>query len=103
VCNLYSLTKGQQAIRDMARAIRDLTGNLPLFPNVFPDYTAPIVRNAPTACASCQRRAGACRHRHSRLRTDPTLVLSSPVPITGTADVRSGYGGYGRYAMFGNE
>jgi putative SOS response-associated peptidase YedK len=47
MCNLYSLTKGQQAIREAAGAMRDATGNLPLFPGVFPDYAAPIVRNAP--------------------------------------------------------
>ncbi len=47
MCNLYSLTKGQQAIRDASRAMRDTTGNLPLFPGIFPDYAAPIVRNAP--------------------------------------------------------
>jgi putative SOS response-associated peptidase YedK len=47
MCNLYSITKGQQAIRDLAQAMRDTTGNLPLFPGVFPDYSAPIVRNAP--------------------------------------------------------
>jgi hypothetical protein len=47
VCNLYSLTKGQQAIPDLAGAMRDVSGNLPLFPGIFPDYAAPIVRNAP--------------------------------------------------------
>src|SRR5580704_8903226 len=47
MCNLYSLTKGQQAIRDLTGATRDTTGNLPLFPGIFPDYSAPIVRNAP--------------------------------------------------------
>jgi putative SOS response-associated peptidase YedK len=47
MCNLYSLTKGQQAIRELTRAMRDVTGNLPPFPGVFPDYAAPIVRNAP--------------------------------------------------------
>src|SRR5580692_7914326 len=47
MCNLYSLTKGQQAIRDLTLAMRDTTGNLPLFPGIFPDYAAPIVRNAP--------------------------------------------------------
>ncbi len=46
MCNLYSITKGPQAIRDFARAIRDKTGNLPPIPGVFPDYSAPIVRNA---------------------------------------------------------
>ncbi len=42
VCNLYSMTKGQQAIRDMARAMVDRTGNLPPLPGIFPDYEAPI-------------------------------------------------------------
>lgn len=46
MCNLYSMTKGQQAIRDFVRASRDLTGNLPSMPAVFPDYSAPIVRNS---------------------------------------------------------
>jgi putative SOS response-associated peptidase YedK len=45
MCNLYSLTKGQAAIRDWFRAINDRTGNLPLFPGIFPDQMAPIVRN----------------------------------------------------------
>ena len=44
MCNLYSLTKGQAAIRDWFRARNDRTGNLPLFPGVFPDQLAPIVR-----------------------------------------------------------
>jgi putative SOS response-associated peptidase YedK len=47
MCNLYSLTKGQAAIIALARAMRDITGNLPPFPGIFPDDTAPIVRNAP--------------------------------------------------------
>ena len=46
MCNLYSITKGQAAIIALARAMRDTTGNLPPIPGVFPDYFAPIVRNA---------------------------------------------------------
>src|ERR1700677_2017107 len=45
MCNLYSITKGQQAIRDLAGAMRDLTCDLPPLPGVFPDYSAPIVSN----------------------------------------------------------
>jgi hypothetical protein len=37
MCNLYSLTKGQAAIRDWFRARHDRMGNLPLFPGIFPD------------------------------------------------------------------
>jgi putative SOS response-associated peptidase YedK len=47
MCNLYSVTKGQAAIIELTRALRDKTGNLPPMPGVFPDYLAPIVRNAP--------------------------------------------------------
>ena len=47
MCNLYSVTKGQQAIRELAGALRDRTGNMPSLPSVFPDYSAPIVRNQP--------------------------------------------------------
>jgi putative SOS response-associated peptidase YedK len=46
MCNLYSLTKGQQAIREFARAMRDSTGNLPPLPGIFPDTLAPVVRCA---------------------------------------------------------
>lgn len=44
MCNLYSLTKGQQAIVEFTRALRDRTGNLPPLPGIYPDYSAPIVR-----------------------------------------------------------
>jgi hypothetical protein len=44
MCKLYSITKGQQAIRNLAGAMRDLTGNLPMLSGVLPNYSAPIVR-----------------------------------------------------------
>ena len=45
MCNLYSITKGQKAIRDLAKAMRDLTGSLPPLPAVFPDKMAPVRAN----------------------------------------------------------
>jgi hypothetical protein len=45
MCNLYSETKGQAAIRTLFRTTHDRTGNLPAFPGIFPDQLAPIVRN----------------------------------------------------------
>ena len=45
MCNLYSVTKGQQAIRQAAKAMHDRTGDLPPMAGIFPDYAAPIVRN----------------------------------------------------------
>jgi hypothetical protein len=47
MCNLYSVTKGQQAIREWAGVMTDHVGNLPPMPGVYPDYAAPIVRNDP--------------------------------------------------------
>lgn len=47
MCNLYSVTKGQQAIRQLTLALSDTTGNLPSMPAVFPDYAAPVVRTLP--------------------------------------------------------
>ena len=47
MCNLYSMTKNQEAIRALAKVLRDKAGNLPPLPGIFPDYPAPIVRNSP--------------------------------------------------------
>ena len=44
MCNLYSMTKSQEAIRAAVKVMRDITGNLPSLPGIFPDYPAPIVR-----------------------------------------------------------
>jgi putative SOS response-associated peptidase YedK len=44
MCNLYSVTKGQQAIRALYRAMTDRTGNMPPLPGIFPDQMAPVVR-----------------------------------------------------------
>jgi putative SOS response-associated peptidase YedK len=45
MCNLYSITSNQTSIRQLARFIKDMTGNLQPLPGIFPDYQAPIVRN----------------------------------------------------------
>jgi putative SOS response-associated peptidase YedK len=39
------MTKPQQAVRDLARVARDITGNLPPMPGIFPDMPAPVVIN----------------------------------------------------------
>ena len=46
MCNLYSLTRSQDEIRGLANAMRDLTGNLPPLPGIYPDTLAPVVRTA---------------------------------------------------------
>ena len=44
MCNLYSVTKGQSAIRDLFAVKHDRAGNLPPMTAIFPDQMAPIVR-----------------------------------------------------------
>jgi putative SOS response-associated peptidase YedK len=46
MCNLYSLTRSQDAIRQLTKAMRDTTGNMPPLPGIFPDTLAPVVRTA---------------------------------------------------------
>lgn len=59
MCNNYSQLNGQSEIAAFARAMRDSTGNLPPMPGIFPDYLAPVVRNAPDgACELAMLRWG---------------------------------------------
>src|ERR1700678_700654 len=48
MCNLYSITTNQAAIAALFRVVNRYVGNLPPMPGVFPDYPAPVVRNAGT-------------------------------------------------------
>ena len=45
MCNLYSLSKGQDAIRELASVWTDRTGNLAPQPAIFPDQAAPVIRS----------------------------------------------------------
>lgn len=44
MCNLYSLTRSQEAMRRLFKVKNDRAGNLPPMPGIFPDYPGPIVR-----------------------------------------------------------
>jgi putative SOS response-associated peptidase YedK len=46
MCNLYSITTNQAAIIALFRVVNRYIGNLPPMPGVFPDYPAPVIRNA---------------------------------------------------------
>ena len=45
MCNLYSMTTSQEAIRNLFKVAVDNTGNMPRHPGIYPNYMAPIVRN----------------------------------------------------------
>jgi hypothetical protein len=45
VCNLYSMLKSQEAMRRLFDGLIDCAGNMPPLPGIYPDYSAPIIRN----------------------------------------------------------
>jgi putative SOS response-associated peptidase YedK len=45
MCNLYSITTNQEAIRVLFRVVNRYVGNLAPMTGVFPDYPAPVIRN----------------------------------------------------------
>lgn len=44
MCTLYFMTTNQEAIRRLFKITRDFAGNMPLFPSIFPNKFAPVVR-----------------------------------------------------------
>ncbi|WP_310497124.1 SOS response-associated peptidase family protein [Sandarakinorhabdus sp.] len=77
MCNLYAMTSGQQAIRDLAGAVQDMTGNLPMLPAIFPDMAAPIVRHGAAADAASEDRTVAlAQNRTLALAQNRTLALA---------------------------
>jgi putative SOS response-associated peptidase YedK len=75
------ITQGQQAIRDLAGAMRDNAGNLPPLPGVFPDYPAPTVRKAPD---------GVCELTMARwARPSPAFALKGRNTDPGVTNVRN--------------
>jgi putative SOS response-associated peptidase YedK len=104
MCNLYSQTKGQQAIIALTKAMRDKTGNLPPVPGIFPDYQAPAVRNASDGVrelamlrwgmpSSQKAQLDAATKRADKLRAKGEAVdfdaLLRMEPDTGTTNIRN--------------
>ena len=58
MCNLYSVTKGPQAIRQAFAAMVDRNGNLPSLPGIFPDGLAPTIRETPDGRTLSMQRWG---------------------------------------------
>jgi putative SOS response-associated peptidase YedK len=80
MCNLYSLTKSQDAIRQLVRAMTDRTGNMPPLPGIYPDYAAPIVRNESAGRALTMARWG---------MPSPASVLAGKKSDPGVTNVRN--------------
>jgi putative SOS response-associated peptidase YedK len=84
--------------------MRDTTGNLPPMPGIFPDYTAPVVRNAPDGVRELTKaRWGmpssqfglmqAAQKRAAKLETNGKAVdfkeLLRMEPDSGTTNIRN--------------
>lgn len=80
MCNLYSMTASQQAIRDLVRAFDDRTGNMPPLPGIFPDYAAPIVRAGPEGRVLAMARWG---------MPSPAFALQGKKTDPGVTNVRN--------------
>lgn len=80
VCNLYSMTKGQDAIRQLAQALNDQTGNLPPLPSIFPDGEAPVVTQQDNGRTLSMMRWG---------MPSPAFALKSRKTDSGITNVRN--------------
>jgi putative SOS response-associated peptidase YedK len=81
MCNLYSLTRSQDEIRQLARALRDIVGNLPPLPGIYPDTMAPVVRTA----------ADGVRELALMRWGFPPPPSIGTRPVTNVRNVKSGY------------
>jgi putative SOS response-associated peptidase YedK len=75
MCNLYSITTNQEAIRRLFRVINRYVGNLAPMSGVFPDYPAPVVRNAGDERELTMMRWGMPLRRSSAVRRSPTSAI----------------------------
>ncbi|MBR0827223.1 SOS response-associated peptidase family protein [Bradyrhizobium manausense] len=103
MCNLYSMTKNVDAIRRLFDALNNRVGNLPSMPGIFPDYPAPIVRNAADGHEITMARWGmpssrqallnATKKRAQKLEAKGTSVdfkeLLRMEPDSGTTNIRN--------------
>ena len=47
MCNLHSMTKSKDAMRQFPLAFEDRGINMPSLPGIYPNHSAPVVRNNP--------------------------------------------------------
>ena len=90
MCNLYSLTKSQDAIRQLSKAMRDTTGNLPIMPGIFPDAAAPVVRTAQDGVRELAMLRSTRRHERGAWRRGKILSVVSSVLIAAACPAARG-------------
>ena len=78
MCNLYSITRGQEAMRRLFAIEHDDAGNLAAMPGVFPDAVAPVVRVA-----------GGARELTTMRWGMPGPSFTGGAPITNVRNTRS--------------
>ncbi|MFX0543161.1 SOS response-associated peptidase [Roseovarius sp. S4756] len=81
MCNLYSMTKGQAAIRALFESLKDSTGNLPALPRIYPDSAAPVIRNTDDGHELAMMRWG---------MPSPKFTLKNRKTDTGITNIRNG-------------
>lgn len=91
MCNLYSVTSNQEAIRAWAgvMAENDHTGNLPPMPGVFPNTFGPIVRNGAQGRELAMARWGMPAPPWILLKGKPKGTDPRTVRDPGTTNIRN--------------
>jgi hypothetical protein len=79
MCNLYSVTKNQAAIRDLFKVGRDTAGNLPPLPAIFPGERELIMtlRAGEDPSASTNAAGGCCHCEVHTLRVKISRIRIS--------------------------
>jgi putative SOS response-associated peptidase YedK len=92
MCNLYSITTNQAAIIALFRVINRYVRNLPPMPGVFPDYPAPVVRNAGGERELTMRHAAATEVRRAAGHQHPQHIVTSLARLAEAGEPLSGAG-----------
>jgi putative SOS response-associated peptidase YedK len=77
MCNLYSITTNQEAIIRLFRVMNRYVGNLPPMPGVFPDFPAPVVRNAGAERELSMMPGNLVRPQNGKTQQQIRLIASS--------------------------
>ena len=95
MCNLYSITTNQEAIRALFRVVNRYVGNLAPMPGVFPDYPAPVIRNTDTDTRDdpdALGHAAATAHRRAAGHERPQHVIAALARLVEAGEPQPGPG-----------